>query len=71
MAPNSITESELGSWIVRIGMFVIAFFLSLGVRDAKKSLDLIPGLVAQVTALEKALEAAFARIGELERERRR
>ena len=71
MAPNSMTESELGSWIIRVGMFVIAFFLALGVKDAKKSLDQVPGLVAKVEGLEKALEAVFTRIGDLEKEQRR
>ena len=66
-----MTESELGSWIIRVGMFVIAFFLALGVKDAKKSLDQIPNLVAKVDALEKALGAAFTRIGDLEREGRK
>jgi hypothetical protein len=71
VAPNSITESELGSWVIRVGMFVIAFFLALGVKDAKKSLDQIPGLVAHVEALEKALDAAFTKIGKLEEELRK
>ena len=70
MAPPNMTETDMGAWLFRIGMGVIGFFLCLGVKDAKKSIDQVPGLVAQVTAMEKSLGAAFDRIGVLEKERR-
>jgi cell division protein FtsB len=69
--PPNVTESEISTWIVRVGMFVVAFFLALGVKDAKKSLDKIPELVATVDALVKSQEALFRRVEKLEEERRR
>ena len=69
--PPSLTESELTTWIVRVGMFVVGFFLALGVKDAKRSLDRIPELLATVTEIQKAQDALFRRIENLELERRR
>jgi hypothetical protein len=67
---SSLTESEMGSWFFKIGMAVVGFLLAYDFKETKNIVGQVPGLVAQVAALEKALEAAFARIGELEREHR-
>ena len=67
MAPaTGMTEGEAGTWIVRVGMFVIGFFLCLGVRDAKKSLDEIPALKAQVAGMKEAQDVLFRKIEALE-----
>jgi hypothetical protein len=60
------SDPETGTWIVRVGMLVIGFFLCLGVRDAKKSLDMVPALKAKVDEMEKAQDALFRRLEKLE-----
>jgi len=66
---NGLSETEVWAWMYRVGMGVIAFFLCLGVKDAKKSLDSIPDLKATVEQLAKAQEALFRRIEKLEEKR--
>jgi hypothetical protein len=68
MAPqNGLTESEMGAWLFRIGMGVIGFFLCLGVKDAKKSLDLVPGLKVLTEQLEKQQSEILRRLNDLEK----
>ena len=64
--PTGTSDPEIGSWIVRVGMLVIGFFLCLGVKDAKKSLDLVPELKVTVAEMQKAQEALFRRVEKLE-----
>jgi len=61
-----ISETEMGTWIFRVGIAVIGFLLALAVKDAKKSLDLVPALTAKIEAMEKAQTDLFRRIHELE-----
>jgi hypothetical protein len=68
--PAGLSESEMGSWIFRIGIGVIGFFLCLGVKDAKKQLDAVPGLVATIAAMKEAQDALFRRVEALETESR-
>ena len=63
---NGVTEPEIGTWVIRVGMFVIGFFLALGVKDAKKSLDEIPGLKARLEEMKDAQAALFRRVENLE-----
>ena len=70
-SPSNLTESEMGAWLFRIGMGVIGFFLCLGVKDAKKSIDQVPKLVASVEEMQRAQEMLFRRVDELERGRKR
>ena len=69
--PSSLTETDMGAWLFRIGMGVIGFFLCLGVKDAKKSIDQVPKVVTQVEELQKGMDTLFRRVEELEREKRR
>ena len=71
MTAPVLNETEMGTWLFRVGIAVIGFLLALGVRDAKKSLDMVPALIAKLEGLEKALNGALHRIEELERERRK
>ena len=66
---GNLTESDMGAWLFRIGMGVIGFFLCLGVKDAKKSIDLVPGLKATIEEMQRAQEALFRRVERLEEKR--
>ena len=64
--PAPPSDGEMGAWLFRVGMCVIGFFLCLGVRDAKKSLDEVPNLKAKVETMQDAQTAIFRRLEKLE-----
>jgi hypothetical protein len=64
--PPGISETEMGTWIFRVAVAVIGFLLAIAVKDAKKSLDLIPSLDATIREMQKAQDALFRRIEKLE-----
>jgi hypothetical protein len=66
-SPPSISETEMGTWIFRVAIAVVGFLLAIAVKDAKKSLDQVPALIAKIEGLEKAQDDLFSRILELER----
>ncbi len=78
MAPQGgITATVSLDQIIQAGVYVVAFFLALGVKDLKKSADKVPGMEATLLAIEKELtviqrtqEEIFRRIGELEKGQR-
>jgi cell division protein FtsB len=65
--PSGLNETEMGTWLFRVGIAVVGFLLAIAVKDAKKSLDLVPALVAKIEAMKDAQDALFRRIEELEK----
>ena len=49
----------MGTWLFRIGISVIGFILAIILKDAKKSLDQVPGLAATVVEMQKAKQNFF------------
>jgi hypothetical protein len=68
---GGLTESEMGTWLFRVGSALIAVLLAFILKDAKKSLDMVPELVATIKAMKESQDALFRRVEELERERRK
>ena len=62
-------DSETGTWVFRLILLGIAFILGLDVREAKKNLAAIPGLVKGSEMTEKYLEKLEDRISALEQKR--
>ena len=68
--PPSISETEMGTWIFRVAVAVIGFILAIAAKDAKKSLDQVPALVAKLEAMEKNQTELFSRVLDLEKGRK-
>jgi hypothetical protein len=68
---TGLSESEMTTWLFRVGSALIGLFLAYIIKDAKKSIDLVPGLVAKVEAMKEAQDALFRRIEALEAEGRK
>ena len=68
---GSLTESEMGTWLFRVGIAVIGFLLAIAVKDAKKVIDLVPSLQTKIVDLEKVIDRLLSRVTELEQEARK
>ena len=66
MGPPS--DSEM-TWVFRVVLAVIAFLLALDVKDAKKLVAMVPGLVEKVAAMKDNHDKLEERVAELERRR--
>jgi len=60
----------MGTWIFRVAVAVIGFILAIAAKDAKKSLDQVPALVAKLEAMEKNQTELFSRVLDLEKGRK-
>jgi hypothetical protein len=64
---NSISVSDLWEKLLQVGVYVIAFFLALGVKDLKKSFDAVPRLRELMDQVREEQKDHENRIRDLER----
>ena len=60
-------DSDTGTWIFRGVLLGLAFLLGLDVREAKKNLAAVPGLITTTDRLQEMVDKLEERIRDLEK----